>query len=258
MRYTVLTLFPALIQPWTREGILGRAVARGLVELELRDVRSFATDRHRTVDGAPYGGGAGMVIRADVLERALAGVGAQETILLSPAGRQLDQRLAEELSRRSHLAVLCGRYEGFDARVESLATREVSVGDFVMMGGEAAAVCLIEATARLIPGVLGDEDSHRADSFSSGLLDYPQYTRPPEWRGMNVPDVLTSGDHAAVARWRRREALRRTRERRPELLAAAELDAEDLRTLLELGATDDELRGWGHEPPSVLRPRRRR
>lgn len=257
MRYTVLSLFPGLIEPWTREAILGRAAARGLVEFDLRDIRDFATDRHRTVDDAPYGGGAGMVMRADVIERALGGVEADETILLTPAGMRLDQRLAEELSRRSHLAIVCGRYEGFDARVESLATLEISVGDFVMMGGEAAALCLIEATARLIPGVLGDDGSHQADSFSSGILDYPEFTRPPEWRGQEVPPVLTSGNHAAVASWRRREALRRTRDRRPELLAGASLSSEDLRFLLDLGAAEEELRSWGHEPPPPRKPRRR-
>lgn len=234
MKYTVLTLFPQLIKPWTEEALLGRAAKAGLVSFDVRDLREYAGNRHRRVDDTPYGGGAGMVVRVDVAARALADVTPppDETILLTPAGEPLTQRLAEELSAKTHLCLLSGRYEGFDARTEGLVTREVSVGDFVMMGGEVAALALIEATARLLPGVLGDADSHAQDSFTTGLLDYPEYTRPLEFGGVSVPDVLLSGHHAVVARWRREQALLRTLERRPELLERADLTDDD-RAFLE-------------------------
>jgi tRNA (guanine37-N1)-methyltransferase len=203
MKYSILTLFPELIAPFTQEAILGKAVARGQIEFELVNMRDFAHDKHNSVDDTPYGGGAGMVIRVDVVAEALAALktlpGA-EVILLTPAGQRFDQAMAEELAQKPQLVVLCGRYEGFDTRVEGLATREVSLGDFVMMGGEAAALCLIEATARLLPGVLGAAESHRADSFSSTLLDYPEYTRPLLWQDQPVPQVLRGGNHAAPPR----------------------------------------------------------
>ncbi len=230
MKYTVYSLFPELLRPWTEEGLLAKAAAKGLLSFNLRDLRSFATDKHRSVDDAPYGGGAGMVIRVDIAAAAIAEAKREappEVILLSPAGEPLTQGLAEQLSQKQHLCLLCGRYEGFDARVEPLVTREVSLGDYVLMGGEVAALALIEATARLLPGVLGDAESHRQDSFSSGLLDYPEYTRPAEFAGASVPEVLLSGHHAKIARWRREEALKRTLERRPELLEAAQLSDED-------------------------------
>ena len=234
MKYTVLTLFPHLIRPWTEEALLGRAVKAGLVSFDLRDLRDYAGNRHRRVDDTPYGGGAGMVVRVDVAARALADVDPppDEIILLTPAGEPLTQRLAEGLATRTHLCLLSGRYEGFDARTEGLVSREVSVGDFVMMGGEVAALALIEATARLLPGVLGDADSHAQDSFTTGLLDYPEYTRPLTFDGIAVPDVLLSGHHAFIARWRREQALLRTLKRRPELLDKAELTDED-RVFLE-------------------------
>lgn len=239
MKYTVYTLFPRLLSPWREEALLGRAVRAGLLELDVRDLRAFANDRHNKVDDTPYGGGAGMVIRVDVAARAISEVRAQENppdevILLSPAGQPLTQQLAAELAGKSHLCLLSGRYEGFDARTESLVDREVSIGDFVLMGGELAALALIEATARLVPGVLGDEESHRQDSFTTGLLDYPEFTRPAEFDGLEVPEVLLSGHHGRVAEWRRREALRRTALRRPDLLRETELsevDRELLRTL---------------------------
>ncbi len=228
MKYTVLTLFPQLIRPWTEEALLGRAVKAGLLAFDVRDLRDYAGNRHRRVDDTPYGGGAGMVIRVDVAARALAEVDApDELILLSPAGEPLTQRLAEQLATKEHLCLLSGRYEGFDARTEMRVTREVSVGDFVMMGGEVAALALIEATARLLPGVLGDAESHAQDSFTTGLLDYPEYTRPPSYEGADVPEVLLSGHHANVTKWRREQALARTLERRPELLGQAELSDED-------------------------------
>ena len=259
LRFSLLTLFPELLRPFTREALLGKAAQRGLIAFDLTDMRDFAGNKHRKVDDTPYGGGAGMVIRADVVERALASVGTpDEVILLTPAGQPFTQRAAEELAGKTHLALLCGRYEGFDARVESLVTRELSLGDFVLMGGEAAAACLVEAVARLVPGVLGDEDSHRQDSFSSGLLDYPEYTRPAEFRGEGVPEVLTGGNHAAIARWRREQALARSLARRPDLLASAGLTPEDSAALLALGATPEQLSDWDAPPPPPPKEPRKR
>ncbi|WP_457631126.1 tRNA (guanosine(37)-N1)-methyltransferase TrmD [Oceanithermus sp.] len=235
LRYTVLTLFPRLIQPWTEEALLARAIQRGLIRIDIRDIRDYARDKHRQVDDYPYGGGAGMVMRPDVVVSAIEDqLPADEVILLTPAGEPLKQPLVEELATSEHLVLVSGRYEGIDARVENFVTREISIGDFVLMGGEVAALAVIEATARLVPGVLGDPESHQLDSFSWGLLDYPQYTRPPEFRGLEVPEVLLSGHHGRVAEWRRREALRRTLKRRPDLLKSAELSEEDRRWLEEL------------------------
>lgn len=239
MKFTVYTLFPNLIESYRSEALLGRALELGLVELEARDLRRFAGNRTGRVDDAPYGGGAGMVIRVDVAAAALEEVRRDdpppdETILLSPAGEPLTQGLVERFSSMTHLCLLSGRYEGFDARTESRVDREVSIGDFVLMGGELPALCLVEAVARLVPGVLGDQDSHRQESFATGLLDYPEYTRPAEFEGEGVPEVLLSGHHGRVARWRRREALRRTRARRPDLLARAPLSGEDREALAAL------------------------
>lgn len=232
MKYTVLSLFPQLLEPWTREALLGRAKERGLIDIELRDLRDYAQDKHRSVDDSPYGGGAGMVIRVDVVARAVEAAKRtapppDEIVMLTPAGEPFSQRLAEELASNSHLCLLAGRYEGFDARVEALVTREISIGDFVLMGGEIAALAIIEATARLLPGVLGDADSHAQDSFSSGLLDYPEYTRPALFEGQGIPPVLMSGHHAQIMRWRRQEALKRTKARRPDLLEGLDLKEED-------------------------------
>lgn len=245
LRITFETLFPSLIDAWTREALVGRAVAAELVELQVNDLRRFAGNRSRRVDDAPYGGGAGMVIRVDVAAQAidaarLAHPPADEVVLLSPAGEPLTQDLVERFAGYRHLALLCGRYEGFDARVEQLVDREVSIGDVVLMGGELAALCLAEATLRLLPGVLGDADSHRCDSFSSGLLDYPEYTRPPLYRGLRVPAVLRSGDHGRVEAWRREQALVRTQRRRPDLLARAPLsEGERRRLTTPSGEADD-------------------
>lgn len=235
MRYTILTLFPALIRPWTEESILQRAIERGLISVDVRDIRDYAEGKHRVVDDTPYGGGAGMVMRVDVTVRAIeAALPADEVILLSPAGKPFTQRMAEELAHKQHLVLLCGRYEGIDARVEHFITREVSIGDYVLMGGEVAALAILEATSRLVPGVIKEAESHQQDSFSTGLLDYPHYTRPPEFRGLSVPGILLSGHHAKVAEWRRKQALRRTKERRPDLLDQAELTPEDLLWLDEM------------------------
>lgn len=237
MRYTILTLFPALVRPWTEESILQRAIERGLISVDVRDIRDYAEGKHRVVDDTPYGGGAGMVMRVDVVVRAIeAALPADEVILLSPAGKPFNQRMAEELARKDHLVLVAGRYEGIDARIEHFITREVSIGDYVLMGGEVAALAILEATARLIPGVIKEAQSHQQDSFSTGLLDYPHYTRPPEFRGLGVPEILISGHHAKIAEWRRKQALKRTRERRPELLEVAELTPQDLAWLDEFDA----------------------
>ena len=232
MRFTVATLFPTLIEAFRNEALLGRAIERGLVHLHVQDLRRFAGNRTGRVDDAPYGGGAGMVIRVDVAAAAIAEMragthGVDEVILLTPAGAPLRQRTVEELAGKRHLMLLAGRYEGFDARTELLVDREVSIGDFVLMGGELPALCLIEAVARLLPGVLGDADSHAQDSFTTGLLDHPEYTRPPQFAGLGVPAVLRSGHHEAIRRWRREQALARTKARRPDLLAEAALDDDD-------------------------------
>ena len=260
LTFSVLTLFPELLRPFTQEALLGKARERGLLDFRLTDLRDYAGNKHRKVDDPPYGGGAGMVIRVDVVERALTDLKAadppDEVILLSPAGPRFDQRLAEELSGKRHIALLCGRYEGFDARTESLITRELSLGDFVMMGGEAAAACVMEAVGRLVPGVIGDEESHRQDSFSSGLLDYPEYTRPAEWQGQAVPEVLLGGNHAATERWRRDQALERTLTRRPDLLAQAQLTPHDSAALLALGVSAEQLSDWGAPAPPKLKRKR--
>lgn len=258
LTFSFLTLFPELLEPFASEAIVGKARSRGLIDVNLVNMRDYAANKHLKVDDTPYGGGAGMVIRVDVAERALASVpAADEVILFSPAGQPFTQQVAEELATRQHLVFLCGRYEGFDARTEALVTRELSIGDFVMMGGEAAAACVLEAVSRLVPGVLGDAESHRADSFSSGLLDYPEYTRPPEWHGQRVPEVLSGGNHAAIAHWRRGQALERTLKRRPDLLLTAGLTPQDSEQLLALGATPADLQAWNAPPPpKPKRPKR--
>jgi len=234
MKYTILTLFPDLIRPWTEESILQKAIQKGLITVDICDIRAYAEDKHKTVDDTPYGGGAGMVMRVDVVVRAIEATGpADEVILLTPAGQPLNQRLVEELAQKSHLVLVCGRYEGIDARVEQFVTREVSIGDYVLMGGELGALVILEATARLLPGVIKEAQSHQQDSFATGLLDYPHYTSPPVFRGLAVPEVLISGHHAKIAEWRRKQALKRTRARRPDLLEKAELTPKDLAWLEE-------------------------
>ncbi|MGQ9753240.1 MAG: tRNA (guanosine(37)-N1)-methyltransferase TrmD [Thermaceae bacterium] len=235
MRYTILTLFSELIRPWLSESLLGRALERGLIQVQVKDLRDFSKDKHRTVDDTPYGGGPGMVIRPEVAVEAIEWASpADEVILLSPAGEVLTQEMARLLAGKSHLVLLAGRYEGFDARVERFVSRIVSIGDYVLMGGEVAALVLLEATARLIPGVIGDERSHQEDSFSRGLLDFPQYTRPSVFRGLEVPKVLLGGNHKEIEGFRRREALRKTLLLRPELLQKARLSQEEVAFLAEL------------------------
>ena len=243
MRIDVFTIFPDMVAGYCAASILGRARDTGALDVRVHDLRSGADDPHRSVDDSPFGGGAGMVLMAEPLFRSIESVPdlPRPLYLLSPSGRRFDQALASELAGRpGGFSLLCGRYEGVDQRVaDHLVDGELSVGDFVLAGGELAALVVVEAVARLLPGVLGNEDSARDDSFSDGLLEYPQYTRPADFRGWAVPEVLRSGDHGAVAAWRRTQALLRTAERRPDLLEhlvrASALDADDVRALRQHG-----------------------
>jgi tRNA (guanine37-N1)-methyltransferase len=264
--FDVITIFPAMIEAMLGAGIIARAVERGLLDVRVHDLRDFTSDRHRVVDDVPYGGGPGMVLKVDPVFRALDAIERERTapvnvILTSPQGKRFTQAEARRFSGMSHIALLCGRYEGFDDRVRARVTDEISVGDYVLTGGELPAMVVLDAVARLVPGVVGTEQSVAEDSFSRGLLDFPQYTRPAEIRVacgetghpavassgeaanasarerervLSVPDVLLSGNHAEIRRWRKREALTRTLERRPDLLADAVLDEEEQEILREL------------------------
>jgi tRNA (guanine37-N1)-methyltransferase len=224
MRIDVLTLFPEVCEAFFSASIIKRARTAGIVDIVCTNVRDFTNDRHRSVDDRPFGGGPGMVMMCgpmfEAVEHAEASRPEPATrILLTPQGERLDQAMAKELAGREHLVLMCGHYEGFDERIRlGLRPREISIGDYVLSGGEAAAMVLVDAVVRLLPGALGDEDSAGHDSFSEGLLEYPQYTRPQVFRGMAVPEVLVSGDHAKVDQWRREQAIERTRQRRPDLL----------------------------------------
>ncbi len=240
MRIDVFTLIPAAMQAYLDASILGKAQGAGLLDVRLHDIRAYATDRHHTTDDTPYGGGGGMVMKPepvfaaveDVLGEALRST---PVVLLTPQGRVFSHQVALELSGQPRLALICGRYEGVDERIrEHLATDEISIGDYVLTGGELPALTVIDAVARLIPGVLGDEGATEDDSHAAGLLEYPHYTRPPEFRGWRVPEILLSGDHGRIAAWRREQSLGRTRARRPELLQGAAL-TEAERDLLEKG-----------------------
>jgi tRNA (guanine37-N1)-methyltransferase len=223
----VLTIFPHMFPGPLGDSITGRALASGLVQLRAVDIRDFTTDRHRSTDDYPYGGGPGMVMRAEPVVAAIEAVrrSTSRLLLLSPAGRRFDQSLAVELAAATHLVLICGRYEGVDERVrQATGAQELSIGDFVLTGGELAAMVVLDAVIRLLPGVLSTSDAWRDESHAAdGLLEYPQYTRPATFRGLRVPDVLLSGHHAQVAAWRRLQALQRTRERRPDLLSAEQL-----------------------------------
>lgn len=239
MRIDVLTLFPEMFRDTLSAGLLGKAIAAGLLEVRVRNIRDFAEDLHRTVDDAPFGGGPGMVMRCEPLFRAVESLKGENSlecvILMSPRGRRLTQRLLRELACKRDMVIICGRYGGVDERVSrALCTEEISIGDYVLSGGEVPALALIEAISRLVPGVVGKWESVATDSFFDGMLGPPQYTRPAEFRGMEVPAVLREGNHAAIARWRRKEALRTTRDRRPDLLV--DLSAEDQTLLAELEA----------------------
>jgi len=239
MKFDILTLFPGMFDGPFGESIIRRAVESGLIDIRLHNIRDYAFDKHRTTDDYPYGGGAGMVMKPEPLaaciEQMRAALPAARIILTTPQGTPFNQSLAAELAREEELLIICGRYEGVDERVRDIfAADEISLGDFVLTGGEVAAMVIVDAVSRLIPGVLGSDESAARDSFSDGLLEYPQYTRPPEFRGLGVPDVLLSGNHQEIAKWRRRMALQRTWFKRPDLLATARLDEEDRIYLREL------------------------
>ena len=233
VRFDIITIFPGMFSSVVDESILGRAVKSGLVEIQRVDLRDFTEDRHRSVDDRPYGGGPGMVFKPepvfDAVESVLGEVGSAadagvRKIILTPQGRRLDQSLLRELSGESRIVLLCGHYEGFDERIiEGLGFEEVSIGDYVLSGGELPAMVLIDGVVRLLPGALGHPESSEEESFENGILEYPQYTRPPEYRGMKVPEVLLSGNHAEIEQWRRQQALERTRDRRGDLLENREL-----------------------------------
>lgn len=246
MKFDIVTIFPRMVEGPLAEGIVGRAIERKLLDVRIHDLREFTTDRHRVVDDMPFGGGPGMVVKPEPLFHAVERIAAERgapgaVVLTSPDGPRLTHATAERLRDLGHVAILCGRYEGVDERVRRhLATEEISIGDYVLSGGELPALVIVDAVARLVPGVVGDEQSVSRDTFATGLLDFPQYTRPAEFNGMAVPPVLLSGHHAEIERWRRREALRRTLERRPDLLRDAALTVEDRQELERLQAARPE------------------
>ena len=242
--FDVFTLFPDVFNPYLNASILQRARQNGLLEVNLHNIRDWTTDKHHVCDDLPYGGGGGMVMKPEPLFTAVEGVlgtpPACPVILLSPQGRLFTQKIAEELAGQPHLALICGRYEGVDERVvEHLVTDQISIGDYVLSGGELPALALIDAVARLIPGVLGDPDGPWDDSHATGLLEYPHYTRPPEFRGWAIPEILLSGDHGKIARWRREQALLRTWLHRPDMLAKANLSPKDRQFLAGLEMNEE-------------------
>ncbi|HEY3344114.1 MAG TPA: tRNA (guanosine(37)-N1)-methyltransferase TrmD [Anaerolineaceae bacterium] len=247
MHFDVFTLFPEPFNPYLDTSILQRARQNGLIEVALHDIRSYTTDRHHVTDDMPYGGGGGMVMKPEpvftAVEAVLGSPPEGPVILLTPQGRTFNQKIAQELAREPRLALICGRYEGFDERIrEHLATDELSIGDYVLTGGELPALIVIDAVTRLIPGAIGDPDGALDDSHASGLLEYPHYTRPPEFRGWKAPEVLLSGNHALIARWRRDQALLRTWKKRPDLLETADLSPLDLKFLEKTRSNEEEAR----------------
>lgn len=243
MKFDILTLFPDMFRGPFGESIIRRGQDKGLIQIGLHQIRDFALDRHHTVDDSPYGGGAGMLMKPEPLAACIDNVKQQTpgaiVLLTTPQGKPLNQALASELSCKQGLIIICGRYEGIDDRIrQRYVDLEVSIGDYVLSGGELAAMVIVDTVTRLIPGVLGSDESAATDSFSDGLLEYPQYTRPPEFSGMQVPDILLSGNHAEIARWRRQQALQRTAAHRPDLFCQVELSAEDLLFLRSIGVND--------------------
>lgn len=239
LRVDIVTIFPEMVEPMLVASILGRARAKGLLDLRAVNPRDYSTDKHRKTDDIPFGGGAGMVMTPDPLFRCVEDITRDEqgarVLLTSPGGPRFHQSMARELAGQRHLVILCGRYEGVDDRVrQHLVTDEVSLGDFVLTGGEIVALAIVDAVARLVPGVLGHEASAAEESFSEGLLEYPHYTRPAEYRGWTVPETLQGGNHEAIRRWRRKESLRRTLLGRPDLLESHEFTPEDRRLLVEI------------------------
>ena len=236
MRFDVFTLLPEVFPPYLDSSILNRARLRGLIDVQVHNIRDWATDQHHVTDDTPYGGGGGMVMKVEPMFAAVESVLGTPppcpVIMLTPQGRVFNQNVADQLAQNSRLALICGRYEGIDERIRThLVTDEISIGDYVLTGGELPALILIDVLARLVPGVLGDPTGASDDSHASGLLEYPHYTRPLEFRGWQVPEILLSGDHAKVARWRREQSLLRTRQRRPDLLEKADLSDKDLKFL---------------------------
>lgn len=243
MRIDILSLFPDMFKATMGESMIGHAQENGFIDIHVTDFRQYTTDKHNHVDDAPFGGGAGMLLQAQPIFDAMDAVQKEakenhyqpgRVILMDPAGRRFDQAYAKELSQEDHLTFICGHYEGYDERIRHLVTDEASLGDYVLTGGELAAMVMIDATVRFVPGVLGNQASPMGDSFSNGLLEYPQYTRPADFRGMKVPDVLTSGNHQKIKEWRMRESLKRTLERRPDLLKTAPLTREQQIMLQDL------------------------
>lgn len=247
MRIDVLSLFPDMFQATMGESIIGKAQESHLVDIHVTDFRKYTTDKHNHVDDAPFGGGAGMLLQAQPIFDAYQAIQDEiagqypkgRVILVDPAGRQFDQSYAQELAQEEHLTFICGHYEGYDERIRHLVTDEASLGDYVVTGGELPAMVMIDATVRFVPGVLGNQASPMGDSFSNGLLEYPQYTRPADFRGMKVPDVLLSGNHQKIREWRMRESLRRTYLRRPDLLKKAHLTVEQQRMLQDIKIDED-------------------
>jgi len=240
MRFDVFTLLPEVFAPYLQVSMLEKAASRGLIDVQLHNIRDYTRDKHHTTDDTPYGGGGGMVMKPEPIFGAVESVlGAPPicpVILLTPQGRVFNQKIAQELAAHALIALICGRYEGIDERIrENLVSDQISIGDYVLTGGELPAMILVDAISRLLPGVLGDPDGAADDSHASGLLEYPHYTRPPEFRGHNVPEVLLSGDHGKIAQWRREQALIRTLQHRPDLLEHAPLTDTDKKFLKSLG-----------------------
>lgn len=240
MRFDLLTILPDIFDSFLNESLIGKALEKGAFEAEVTDIRQFARDKHQVTDDRPFGGGPGMVMKPEPVVRAIeaclnaCSAGTRRVVLLSPAGKRLTQDKVRELAGMDHLILVCGRYEGVDERVTSLVDEELSVGDYILFGGEIPAMVVVEAVARLLPGVLGKLESTQEESFSRSLIEYPQYTRPRVFRGEAVPDILLSGDHAAIRNWRLKASLKRTIERRPELLDQAGLSKEELKILNEV------------------------
>lgn len=246
MKIDILSLFPDMFSGPLHQSIVGKAIEDQLLDVQVTNFRDYSTNKHHNVDDYPYGGGAGMLLQPQPIFDTMAELESQNAdlpkgrvIILDPGGQPFDQHLAEAFARESHLTFICGHYEGYDERIKTLATDEVSLGDYVLTGGELAAMVMIDATVRLLPGVLGNKESAPGDSFSTGLLEYPQYSRPADFRGMKVPDVLLSGNHQLIAQWRRKEALKRTLLKRPDLLKKMRLNQEDLELLAEIKAEQD-------------------
>jgi tRNA (guanine37-N1)-methyltransferase len=244
MKFDILTLFPGMFAGPFDESIIRRAKEKQLIDITLHNIRDWATDRHQVTDDAPYGGGAGMVMKVEPLAASIEEVKARQpsstVVMTSPQGRRFTHKVATELAGRDGLILVCGRYEGIDERIRHLyAEDDISLGDYVLSGGEIAAMVVVDAVTRLVPGVLGSGESAESDSFCDGLLEYPQYTRPPEFRGLKVPDILLSGNHELIRKWRRRESLARTRTLRPDLLSEIVLTKEDRKLLMEIERESD-------------------